>query len=231
MPSVAHMWHAEPTELQHHISTATQLGNSQLPLSKEFIIAARIAPDANRAAQMVHDYRGFGKGASQLHQLGKLGEEIPSIEAHAQRCEFGEPLTESLAAVDLGPTPRSTDLLIRVPACGVTDAPKQVGFLQVSFQHLFYACTDAEIGISDNRSDPNYVIFTLGCFRRQPGDELGFTQRSLLFGTVLVIFRVALQEHGLLDAMTASRVRPQVIEQIATPAGLLPEVVMGIDDA
>ena len=85
-----------------------------------------------------------------------------------------------------------------------------------------------QVGMRDYARDLCLALAAAGrCCR---GDELGFSHRLEMLGTIGPILGTALHEDGLFDVVARLGIRPQILEQVRRPTRVAPEVMVGIDD-
>src|SRR5690606_26188733 len=73
-------------------------GHLFAPVGKDLLPAALVAAYAKRAAEVVHQDRGFGKGACEIANLVKLRMVDMRLERQAERLQASESASEGLGA-------------------------------------------------------------------------------------------------------------------------------------
>ena len=160
---------------------------------------------------------------------------LPGFEAEAEPGELGEAFAEFRVAHQMRRHDAGDELADRlagVPGHAVADAaeaPAADGDL--CLQHVAHARAEGEIGVADDRlGDAARAVIARRAHGGDAVDELDLADRRHLGGAVPAVHRLALEEDGGDDVVSAADIGQQLGQEVAAAMRRVPEVMVRIDD-
>ena len=159
---------------------------------------------------------------------------VPGVVGETETAEDPHALAERVTCVEaLGRSTGDPQILgVRIASTSMADASEHPPpCLFVSVKHLFHGIPARQVRMGHDTRDGRACRSASGTGGGDLGHELRLADGAEMLRPVVPIAGAALHEHGLLDAVAGLRIAPQILEQVRSPVGRIPQVVMGIDDA
>ena len=124
------------------------------------------------------------------------------------------------------------DRLAGVPGHAVADAAETpAADSDLCLQHIAHARAEREIGVADDRfGDTARAVIARRAHGGDAVDELDLAHRRHLGGAVLAVHRLAFEEDGGDDVVSAADIGEQFGQEVAAAMRRVPEVMVRIDD-
>ncbi len=182
---------------------------------------------------MVQDDGRLGEPPRQVGQFGDLRVIDPGIERQTQRRQLREAFTEGRIGHHVGRRRRQRCAggRIGVPHRRKADAAKAPATsAQMRLEHGLDLAAQQQVGVADDAGGhPARPVRAAGAEGCRAVDELGLAHRAQRGRGVLVVHGVGLDRDGGANVVAGGQVAQHVLHEVAV-AGVIPQVVVGVDD-